>query len=444
MGLGKTVQVLAYLARLHERGELRPTLLVLPLTLLDNWERELRRFVSADIRVHRHEGSRAARLGGLRRGADLVLVSYDTLRRDQLELAKIDWKAVICDEAQYAKNPTAQRTSVVKALKADHRVALTGTPVENGMVELWCIMDFVQPGRLGSWQDFRTKFERPLVDDDDETSRRQTVNLLQNELRPHYLRRLKDDVLVSLPPKTVASERVPLSTTQLVEYRKIAREAKAAGRGAALGAITRLLQLSSSPPSDLRSGPIDEQIASCPKLARVLELTAEIKRRGEKVAIFTRFLKLQNLLQAAIQHRFGLFPDCINGAITANRQRILDIFSEKPGFNVIVMSHDVAGIGLNVTAANHVIHYTRPWNPAKESQTSDRVHRIGQDRAVTIYLPVAVAGDFRSVDERLDELLQEKAKLARDVLVARTSLEIRADDLWECVDQAAANVAEPV
>jgi SNF2 family DNA or RNA helicase len=195
--------------------------------------------------------------------------------------------------------------------------------------------------------------------------------------------------------------------------------------------------LCSSPPSTLRSSPLDVQIAACPKLEKVLQVASEVQRAGEKLVVFTRFLALQALLQEAFLHRFGVFPDCVNGSVTGNRQRIVDIFSEKPGFNALIMSHDVAGVGLNVTAANHVVHYTRPWNPAKENQASDRLHRIGQERPVTIYLPISVSDEFHTVDEKLDELLRDKERLARDVLVPRASLEIKADELLECVGEAA-------
>jgi len=432
MGLGKTVQVLAHLSRLNHAGLLRPTLIVVPLTLIDNWERETRRFLGDGIAIHRHEGERGFRMRGLRQGADLVFVSYDTLRRDQLELAKVDWKAVVCDEAQFVKNPTAQRTSVVKALKADHRVALTGTPVENGLIEFWCIMDFVQPGLLGSWSDFRGSYERPIIEAD-ESKRRELVTKLQHDLSPHYLRRLKDDVLSELPPRLVERESVGLSEQQLREYREIAHQGMSGGRGAALAAIGRLLQLSATPPSSMVSAPMHERILACPKLGRTLDLIERIRQRGEKVTLFTRFLAVQRLLQDAINYRFGLFPDCINGSVTGRRQQIIDIFGQRQGFNAIIMSHDVAGVGLNVTAANHVIHYTRPWNPAKENQASDRTHRIGQTRPVTIYLPIVVDDRFQTVEAKLDDLLREKEGLAKDVLVPRKDWDVKPEDLFECL-----------
>lgn len=435
MGLGKTVQILAHLAKLYESGRLRPALLVVPLTLMENWERELRTFVKADVKLHRHEGMKATRLRGLRAEPDIVITSYDTLRRDQLELARYDWTVVVCDEAQYIKNPTAQRTSVVKALKANQRLALTGTPVENGLVEFWCIIDYVQPGRLGSWADFRETFERPIVDATADEERRGLVDKLQSELQPHYLRRHKDEVLEGLPIKHPSDRRfVALGSGQLNEYRDIVVAAKAGGRGAALGAIQRLLQVCARPPASLLCEPASVQLEACPKLSTTLDILAAVRDRGEKVVVFTRFLELQAMLQRVISEKFGLFPDCINGSLPGNRQRVIDVFSEKDGFNVIVLSHDVAGIGLNVTAANHVVHYTRPWNPAKENQATDRLHRIGQVKPVHVYLPMVTDDHFVTVEQRLNELLAAKETLARDVLVPKKDWAVSEEELLGCVE----------
>lgn len=438
MGLGKTVQILAHLGRMSEAGKLLPSLVVVPLTLMDNWEQETRKFIDRPLRIHRHEGARAQRMGGLLTTpmADIVLVSYDTLRRDQLTMAKIDWNVVVCDEAQYVKNPTAQRTSVVKALKARHRVALTGTPVENGLIEFWCIMDFVQPGKLRSWAEFREEYERPIVESTSDRHRSSLVKKLQADLQPHYLRRMKDEVAKDLPPKhDPVSARIALSREQHAEYSQVIHDAKSGGRGAALGAIQVLLQVSARPPIHLLSAPVDQRLEACPKLAYLVEVLERIRDAGEKVVVFTRFLELQKLIQQTVQEKFGIHPDCINGSIPFGRQKIVDLFGEKEGFNVLVLSHDAAGVGLNVTAANHVVHYTRPWNPAKENQATDRVYRIGQTRDVHVYTPVVCRDDFVTVEDRLAMLLQDKSELARDVLVPHKDWAVTKSDLLDCVTQ---------
>ena len=246
MGLGKTIQVLAHLAELADNNALRPSLVVCPKTVIENWKREFSRFLpSVDVASDVGRGTTAEELAA----RDVRVLSYDTLRRQQLTLGKVDWQCLVCDEAQYAKNPTAQRTVAVKALKSHHRAALTGTPVENGMVEFWCVMDFVRPGLLGSWSDFRTAYEKPLIDADTEDGRKPIVDSLLGNLGTHYLRRLKDEVLDDLPVKTERVIEIPLSPRQLELYANIVRVAHEGGRGAALAAITRLLLVCAHPDS---------------------------------------------------------------------------------------------------------------------------------------------------------------------------------------------------
>jgi len=435
MGLGKTVQTIAHLLRLKEMGGAGPHLIVVPKSLLENWRREIHQFSQGNLSVCLHGGGQGLLDPGLFDHFDVVLTTYDTLRREQAKLGTIDWNMVVCDEAQYAKNPTAQRTSAVKAMKSRHRAALTGTPVENGLIEFWCIMDFVQPGLLGSWSDFRKEYERPIVEGEEE-QREEKINSLLAEIKGFYLRRLKSDNLKDLPSKTSEFCIAPLSDHQFQVYQEIARMGKAGGKGAALGAIQRLLILSAHPfavQSSYTGGKDAEKLA-CPKLDETLKVLSSIKEAGEKAIVFTDFKAVQRILQDAIRNTFGLWADIINGEVTGNRQTIIDIFSEKKGFNVLILGHQVGGVGLNITAANHVIHYTRPWNPAKENQATDRVHRIGQTRPITVYYPIVKDDRFVTVEERLDELIRSKADLARDVLRPSAEMKLKPEDLLECLD----------
>ena len=433
MGLGKTVQVIAHLAGLADQGKLLPSLVVCPKTLIENWLNELSRFFpSQDALVY--FGQDDVR-GLASRG--VVVTSYDTLRHRQLELAKIDWQCVVCDEAQYAKNPTAQRTVAVKALKSHHRVALTGTPVENGLIELWCILDFVRPGHLGSWADFRDRFERPLVEVTTEEQRRPVVEELLTHLGPHYLRRLKDDVLPDLPPKREQVVEVGFGEQQFDLYCDIARRGKSGGRGEALAAITKLIMVCAHPRVvDSSKGEFSYAVAECPKLDATIEILRAIKAIGEKALVFTRFVSVQGLLQRAIFDALGFWPDVVNGQMTGSRQRVIDIFERRDGFGVLILSHDVGGLGLNITSASHVIHYTRPWNPARENQGTDRAHRIGQKHPVTVHYPLVSDARFTTVEVKLASLLSSKRGLARDVLRPTTELEIGAADLLECLETA--------
>ncbi len=438
MGLGKTVQVIAHVLRQKEKGNPVPHLVVVPKTLIENWTREIRRFSDGALRVYPYDGPERRFGEGFFSSFDVVLTTYDTLRRDQARLGTIDWNLVACDEAQYAKNPTAQRTSAVKALKSRHRAALTGTPVENGLIEFWCIMDFVQPGLLGSWSEFRTKYERPIVEGDDAERERRVQELLE-ELRGYYLRRMKDEILRDLPPKEVHYRTAGFGKEQFELYRAVAREGKSGGKGAALAAITRLIQLTAHPGAVARSlldqGTTPEDL--CPKLEETLRVLEEVRGQSEKAIIFTDFKAVQRILQDTIRRRFGIWPDIINGELTQNRQAVIDIFSEKPGFNAIILGHQVAGVGLNITAANHVIHYTRPWNPAKENQATDRCHRIGQTKPVRVYYPMVKDERFVTVEERLDDVIHSKADLARDVLRPSSELAVRGEDLLECLNEVA-------
>jgi hypothetical protein len=434
MGLGKTIQIIAHFIKLKEINVERPHLVIVPKTLLENWQREIDQFSSGKLACFVYGGSKRYLEPSFLKGFDVVLTTYDTLRRDQAMLATVDWNMVVCDEAQYAKNPTTQRTCAVKALKSKHRAALTGTPVENGLIEFWCIMDFVQPGLLGSWADFRREFERPIIESD-ENDRDAKISVLLEKVKGNYLRRMKDSVL-NLPEKKIQIINAELSEIQFQLYQDIARAAKTGGRGAKLAAISKLLMLCAHPATAKNCKTNDMATEkNFPKIEKTIATLETIRELGEKAIVFTDFKTIQRVLQNSIRKRLGVWPDIINGEITSNRQRIIDIFSEKPGFNVIILGHQVAGVGLNITAANHVIHYTRPWNPAKENQATDRVHRIGQNKSVTVYYPIIRDDRFKTVEERLDELIRSKEKLARDVLRPTMEMQVKSDELFDCLDQ---------
>ena len=428
MGLGKTVQVIAHFLKLKAENAGSPHLVVVPKTLLENWDREIRQFSGGELAVYLCDSASCRFDNAYLEKFDVVLITYDALRRNQAQLGTIDWNMVVCDEAQNAKNPTTQRTCAVKALKSKHRAALSGTPVENGLIEFWCIMDFVQPGLLGSWSDFRREYERPIVEGG-EADRDEKIKLLLTQLKGYYLRRLKENTL-DLPEKKAIFCEVALTEKQLEAYRGIAAQAKSGGRGTMLAGIQKLLMFCALPES---VGYIMEE-GVCPKMVMTLEMLKEIEGQGEKAIIFTNYKKIQCALQSEIRRAFGIWPDIINGDLTNHRQRVVDIFSEKPGFNVMILGHQVAGVGLNITAANHVIHYTRPWNPAKENQATDRTHRIGQEKQVYVYYPIVKDSRFKTVEERLHELIASKEKLAHDVLRPTAEREVKAEELFDCLD----------
>lgn len=430
MGLGKTLQVLVTLAVLAERGELRPSLVVAPVSLLENWRREAARFVGASIPdvVLANEIPRGHE--AICRNADLVLVSYDTLKRRDLEMGRIDWKVVVCDEAQAIKNPTTRRAHAVKAMKSRYRIAMTGTPVENSLDELWSISDFFQPGLLRSLKAFRQDFASKAVLGD-EARREAAAATLTNDLAPVVLRRMKSDVAKDLPALHVHRHPVPMSPSQRELYEVLKLDW---GKNA-LGTLQKLLNCCAHP--DLLSRhPCGEQV---PKLEHTLQILDDVAQKGEKALLFVNRLPLQAMLQAWLEERFGIHAPILNGNVAARlRQPIVDRFSAQPGFGVLILSARACGTGLNITCANHVIHYTREWNPAVEAQATDRAYRIGQTRDVHVHLPIVTSPDFDTVEVTLDALLEEKDALRADFIRPSRRLSIGLEDFVRAGAEAAA------
>ena len=428
MGLGKTVQLIAFMSYLHDSGALKPALLVVPVSVIMNWKRELKRFAPGIEPAHEHRGPHRERDPKRLAEKELVITTYATLRRDQLMLGRIDWAMVACDEAQNVKNPTANVTSAIKGMKASFRMACTGTPVENGLSELWCIVDFAQPGRLGSQAEFRDDFERPLVDAlGDAEDQEGHVARLRKRLNPHFIRRTKEAVL-SLPTKAGRTYHMGMSERQRNAYAQILARVKKKDTHP-FAALEKLIQVCSHP--GLVEGGYhlpspNELLRDAPKLRQTMEILAAIRDLGEKAVIYTRYKNMQRIFQAVIRASFGFSPSVLNGEVTGpNRHRIVEAFNRATGFDAMLLSPEAAGVGLNITGATHVVHYTRVWNPAKENQATDRVHRIGQERPVTVHYPVVVGDGFKSVEEHLHDLLQEKLRLARNVLIPRKSLDFR-------------------
>jgi superfamily II DNA or RNA helicase len=438
MGLGKTVQVVSFFAHLAHHGLLRPTLVVVPAALMNNWHREIKKFCPDINVVYHHVGPERLRSPVTIAQSQIVLTTYQTLRRDQLLLGQIDWQVVVSDEAQYVKNPTAQSTAVLKAMKAGLRLALTGTPVENGLSELWCIVDFVQPGRLGSQKEFRNEYEYPMRDAPDVDAQLAVARRLQERLTPHYIRREKEHVLKDLPSRTDVRLEAGLGPRQKEYYGAVIKHLRE-GKENPISALPKLLAISSHPELYMRSGcDVRELIEECPKLQLTVRILENIHARAERVLLFTRFKAMQTILQDVIEDVFGRHAPIINGEVDGGRRLdAVDRFNGGDGFGAMILSPEAAGVGLNITGANHVVHYTRLWNPAKENQATDRVHRLGQQRPVTVYYPIVTA-DPPTVEERLDELLREKLMLARNVVWPRSRLDVQADiQAWLAQEGAA-------
>jgi non-specific serine/threonine protein kinase len=417
MGLGKTIQVLALLLVLQRESgaQSRPTLLVAPASLLDNWVQEARRFAPSLKVLVAHpafQTREALRMLDADQLAafDLVITSYATLPRLPA-LVEARWRLAVIDEAQAIKTPGAKQTRTVKQLKADARIALTGTPVENRLSDLWSIFDFTVPGLLGSQRAFA-----------DYSKRLTHYGSLRGLVAPYILRRLKTDrrIITDLPDKTEVVAWCGLSTAQAVLYQRAVEELKQvladsddgiARRGRVLTFLMRFKQICNHPSHWLGDGvwrPADSG-----KFARLAELVEVIAARQEKVLVFTQFQETTAPLAAFLGGLFGREGLVLHGGTpVAKRRELVRRFQEQEDVPFFVLSLKAGGAGLNLTAANHVIHFDRWWNPAVEQQATDRAYRIGQHRNVLVHKFVCRG----SIEERIDALIATKQQLAQDVL----------------------------
>lgn len=457
MGLGKTFQLLSLMAWLVERDpNVSPMLVVAPVSLLENWAEEAGKFIQqgvlpiltaygevlASLRVPRADIEERLRTeDGLVRflkpgwigSAKVVLTTYETLRDLEFSFAAEHWSVMVCDEAQRIKNPAAMVTRAAKKQNVDFKIACTGTPVENSLVDLWCLFDFVQPGLLGALNDFGDRYRKPIEAKDDEE--RVRVEELRIRIKPQILRRTKAEVAKDLPQKIIVEEcrRLHLSSEQrklyasAIESYKTRKEPGAASPFKNMLGLLHYLRLICTDPR--RYGltapnpePLKLYREKSPKLDWLLGQLSSIKKKDEKVIIFCEFRNIQRLLRYYIEEQFNVSPPIINGSTSAtaghadSRQRQIKKFQEAAGFGVIILSPVAVGFGVNIQAANHVVHYTRTWNPAKEDQATDRAYRIGQKKDVYVYYPVVKADDFSTFDVKLDQLLTRKRELAGDML----------------------------
>ena len=423
MGLGKTVQVLAFLLRRAQEvpQDSRPTLLVAPTSVVGNWVREVERFAPS-LTIAQHYGSDRARLAGgfPARSGSLVVTTYGLLRRDAQLLGEVDWAAVVLDEAQNIKNASSATARVARSLRAIHRFALTGTPVENRLAELWSILDFANPGLLGPIDSFRREFAVPI----ERYGNNDAAERLRRIVGPFVLRRLKSDpaVIQDLPAKNEMKVVCTLTREQATLYkavvdeemRRIEESDGIARRGRVLALLMFLKQICNHPAQYLgESGPL---LRRSGKLARVTEMLEEALAAGDKALVFTQFREMGDRLLVHLGTTLGCEVVFLHGGTSKKaREEMVRRFQEEPhGPRVFVLSVKAGGTGLNLTAANHVFHYDRWWNPAVEDQATDRAYRIGQTRAVQVH-KLLCAG---TVEEKIDRLLDQKRELALKVVGA--------------------------
>lgn len=444
MGLGKTVQVAALLAHLQETGELRPAAIVAPAAVTHNWVRELNVFVPS-LRILVHEGSNRTSDPEVLVRSDVVIVTYDTLTRDQKLFALIPFNVLVLDEAHYVKNHGVKRARACRAMDAKLRLALTATPVENRLEELWAVTDFAQPGLLGSLRTFCWLYVRPI--DAGAADANAARTLLLKKLGAHYLRRTKKQVL-NLPEKTIEVVKLPMAPQQYRIYNAVLRFHTTSRQGA-LAAIHDLVRVSAHPAAveniarslgvedamaALLTSP-ESLISASPKFAFIMSKLDAIRDAGEKAVIFTSIRAVQPILQVAIYDRYGFRPVTLTGSDSPRRRNSeIQRFNANRGFDVLVLSTQAVGLGVNITGANHVFHLTREWNPSKEDQATDRVHRIGQTKPVHVWIPIITRPDGLSIDARIEQLMVLKGALTDSVIRPSAGLNFSEKELEVALD----------
>jgi SNF2 domain-containing protein/SNF2 helicase protein/helicase-like protein len=420
MGLGKTIQLLALLQRDAEAG-VRPTLLVCPMSLVGNWQREAAKFAPG-LRVHVHHGAERARGAKFREavtGADLVLTTYSLAARDSVALGEVEWHRVVLDEAQAIKNAATRQAVAVRGVPARHRIAVTGTPVENRLADLWSIMDFANPGLLGSPTVFKAKFAEPIEKHGNEAA----AERLKRLTGPFILRREKTDksIISDLPDKIEMEILCNLTTEQASLYQAVVSDMMGQiessegieRRGLVLATMTKLKQVCNHPAQLLRDG--SRLAGRSGKLARLEEILEEVLADGEKALLFTQYAEFGGMLRAHLAARFGREVAFLHGGVPkTGRDAMVERFqSDSPSAPpLFVLSLKAGGTGLTLTAANHVIHVDRWWNPAVEDQATDRAFRIGQTRNVQVRKFVCAG----TVEEKISDMIREKRGLAAKIV----------------------------
>jgi superfamily II DNA or RNA helicase len=451
MGLGKTIMAIALLSG---RDQDRPHLVVCPTSVVGNWERELARF-APDVPVVRHHGpERAVTRRPFHPGA-VVVTSYALLRRDIGLLEDVDWDVVVFDEAQQIKNPSSKGARAARSLEARTRIAMTGTPIENRLSELWAIVDVTNPGLLGSQRAFNERFAAPVERWHDQHA----AARLRALVAPFVLRRLKSDpeVSVDLPPKQELTVACSLTREQAALYQAAIENAfGGAGLGASaferrgriLALLTALKQICNHPAQylrdagDARSG-VDRLEGRSGKLARVTEVLAEVVDGDERALVFTQYREMGHLLARHLGAKLGLpeVPFLHGGVPLAARDTMVARFQDdEDAPPILLVSLRAGGTGLNLTRASHVVHFDRWWNPAVEDQATDRAHRIGQTRTVTVHTLVTAG----TIEDRIADLLDRKRALADTVVEAGETwlTELDDDQLRELVELSTADLAD--
>jgi SNF2 family DNA or RNA helicase len=421
MGLGKTIQTLAMIQRdWHEESDSRPVLLVCPTSVVGNWQKEAARF-TPELPVMVHHGIGRTKGSAFREKAHncaIVISSYGLLQRDHKFLEDVSWAGIVLDEAQNIKNAQTKQARAARTLQADYRVALTGTPVENNVGDLWSIMEFLNPSLLGNQSEFKRNFFIPIQAGRDT----QAADRLRKITGPFILRRLKTDktIISDLPDKMEMKVFCTLTKEQASLYAAVLKDVENAllssegieRKGLILGTLSKLKQVCNHPAQFL--GDNSSIAGRSGKLARLTEMLEEMHESGEQALIFSQFAEMGKILQRHLQETFGREVLFLHGGTPkGQRDRMVERFqSDADGPSVFILSLKAGGTGLNLTRANHVFHFDRWWNPAVENQATDRVFRIGQTKHVQVHKFVCAG----TLEEAIDDMIEQKKEVAEKVI----------------------------
>lgn len=421
MGLGKTIQFITYLLKCKEDkvSEL-PALIIAPTSVVGNWEKELTQFAPS-LNVHIHYGNKRLKGEGFSeavRDVDVVLTTYGLAHIDEEELASVKWSSIGLDEAQNIKNAGTKQSRAIRKLKGQHHIALTGTPIENRLSELWSIFDFLNHGYLGSLSTFHSRYMIPIEREDDH----ERLRKLQALIRPFLLRRTKTDqkIALNLPDKLEQKQYCNLTPEQAALYEEHVQQTFSKintltgfeRRGLVLQMLGKLKQLCDHPSLYLKEEQPYEIISRSQKMKKVVELVDDILDQSENVLLFTQYIGMGKLLQQVMKNRYRMDIPFLNGAVPKQQRDVWIEQFQQNEFPIFILSLKAGGTGLNLTAANHVIHYDRWWNPAVENQATDRAYRIGQNKFVHVH-KLLTSG---TLEEKIDALLEQKSSLNEAIL----------------------------
>lgn len=431
MGLGKTIQVISLILKLKEEKKLKkPALVVCPTTLLGNWERELENFAPTLDAFIYHGLNREFSIDH-----DVILTTYAILRIDLEEFKKYNWDILIIDEAQNIKNSTTSQTQAVKAIKANMKVAMTGTPVENRLSELWSIFDFINKGYLGTITDFSKNYSMPI----EKFKETQRAQKLKQAISPFMLRRLKTDktIISDLPEKIVLDEYCYLTKMQAALYERVLTQSMAeihsAGqginrRGAIFKLITNLKQVCNHPYHYLKHGDMSQGASG--KTEKLMSILHNIVDNNEKALVFTQYKEMGSILEKITKEEFEFDPLFFHGSLNVKqREEMIKEFSENDKKKIMILSLKAGGLGLNLTSASNVIHYDLWWNPAVEDQATDRTYRIGQDKNVMVHRFITLS----TFEEKIDKIIKDKRELADSAVFIGEKIitELSDDEIYE-------------